>query len=288
MGRFLKTYRELLVAGALLVLPLVTYASHAETGFTPGPLRSAVVFVTAPIQHALVWTVETAQDGWFGYLDLRRVWSENLSLRAEILRLRSAEARRAELEAENTRLRRLAAFVESQPESRMVTAPVVAYGADPKFRGLRIGRGAGDGFRTGMPVITADGVVGRLSAVYEGSADVQLITDPQSTVAAQSQRSRARASARGLGQNGRLRLDYIVKSDDLEDGDILVTAPSGGLFPKGLKLGRATGVGQSDNGLFKRSELVPAVDFSRLEEVLVIVDEGPTAALAAPAAVRPD
>lgn len=287
MGRFLKTYRELLVAGALLVLPLVTYASHAEHGFVPGPLRSAVVFVTAPFQHAIVWTVSSAQDAWYGYVDLRRVRAENGALRAELLRLRAGEARLGEVEAENTRLRRLAAYVEAEPELRMIAAPVLAYGPDPKFKGLRIGRGAADGLVAGQPVVTADGVVGRLLAVYESSADVQLIIDPQSTVAAQSQRSRARASARGLGGEGRLRLDYIVKSDDLEDGDILVTAPSGGLFPKGLKLGRATGVAQAGNGLFKRSELVPAVDFGRLEEVLVVLGDGPTASLETPVAALP-
>lgn len=282
MGPFLKKYRELIVASLMLALPLVTYAAHAHKPFVPGPVRNGVVWVTSPIQRAIVWSVAGAQDAWYGYVDLRGTRQENLELRRKVLALEASQEHVRELAAENERLRRLAAFSEAQSDIRMVSASVVAFGPDPKFRSVRIGRGSLDGVNVGMPVVTPDGVVGRISRVYEHTADVLLIIDPTSAVAALSQRTRTRATARGTGDVARVRLDFIVKSDDIEEGDILVTAPSGGLFPKGLRLGRVTHVTESaDNnshGLFKGAELIPAVDFDRLEEVLVVIDNGPSAA----------
>jgi rod shape-determining protein MreC len=283
VGPFFKRYRELIVSGLLLMMPLVTYASHAETESVPWFPRRAVVWATSPVERAIVFAVESAQDAWYSYVDLRDTHAQNFALRAEVHRLRDAQTHLQELEAENTRLRRLVGYAEAAPEMRMIAASVVAYGPDPKYRGIRIGRGATDGLRSGMPVITPDGVVGRLVTVYENTADVLLITDPSSAVAALSQRTRARATARGLSSTERLRLDYVIKSEDLEESDILVTAPSGGLFPKGLRIGRATRVNEGAHGLFKSADLVPFVDFDRLEEVQVVVENAPSARLERPA-----
>lgn len=277
MGPFFKRYRELVVTGLLLVLPLVVYASHAELESAPGPLRRAVVWATGPVQQAIVASVAAAQDAWYGYVDLRRVRDENDRLRAELLHLREGRSQMTELQHENGRLRRMAGYADGIPEMRLVGASVIAYGPDARFRSVRIGRGSDDGLRVGMPVVTAEGVVGRLLNVYERASDVLLITDPSSAVAALSQRTRARATARGLSASDRLRLDYVVKSEDLEESDILVTAPSGGLFPKGLRLGRVARVNEAAHGLFKTAEVVPFVDFERLEEVQVVVDNGPAA-----------
>lgn len=279
---FLRKHRELVMVALLLLLPLGTYISHAQGNFSPGPVRKAVVAMTSPVQGLLLFVSEGSRSLWSGYVDLRFVNERNDELVRENDDLRNQVQRLAELEAENARLRRMVSFVESQPEVRMVAAPVVGFGPDPKFRGVRIGKGAGDGLMPGMAVVTPDGVVGRLLNVYESVSDVLLIIDPQSAVAVLSQRTRARASARGMGETDRLRLDYLVKGDDLNEGDWLVTAPSGGLFPKGLRVGRATNVGQPGPGLFKPAELTPSVDFDRLDEVLVVVDNGPTAAVQLP------
>jgi rod shape-determining protein MreC len=281
VGPFLKKYRELILASLMLALPMVTYVAHAQKPFVPGPVRNGIVWATSPIQRAIVWTVSSAQDAWYGYVDLRHTHQENLELRRQVLALRVRDERVDELQAENARLRRIVSFDEAQSDIRLVTASVVAFGPDPKFRSIRIGRGSVDGIRQGMPVVTPDGVVGRVSRVYEAASDVLLIIDPTSAVAALSQRTRTRATARGVGDVTRIRLDFIVKSDDIEEGDILVTAPSGGLFPKGLRMGRVTHVTESSDsshGLFKGAELIPAVDFDRLEEVQVVMDNGPSAA----------
>lgn len=276
---FLRRHRELVLVALLLLLPFGSYVSHAKGGFSAGPVRQLVVTATTPVQKLLLYAADGTRSLWTGYLDLRFVNDRNEELAAELNELRNQVQRLGEIEAENARLRRMVSFVESHPDVRMVAAPVVGAGPDAKFRGIRIGRGSSDGLVPGMAVVTPDGVVGRLLNVYESVSDVLLIIDPQSAVAVLSQRTRARASARGLGDAEVLRLDYLVKGDDLNEGDLLVTAPSGGLFPKGLRVGRATHVSQPANGLFKSADLVPSVDFDRLDEVLVVVDNGPSAAL---------
>lgn len=287
MGPFLRKHRELLAIALLLVLPFVVYAAHAGSDTMPGMIRRSVVWVTSPVQRALVWSVETAQDGWYGYVDLRGTHERNESLLANAQRVATLEARLAEVEAENVRLRRMASYAESLVEMRLVAAPVLAWGPDPKYRGIRIGRGERDGVRAGMPVVTPDGVVGRVTTAYASAADVLLVTDPSSSVAVMSQRTRARASVGGTGEQGRLRLDYLSRNDDLEDGDILVTSNAGGLYPKGLRVGRAVGVTDASYGLFKRADLEPAVDFSKLEEVQVITDSAASAQLPRPLSAIP-
>jgi rod shape-determining protein MreC len=281
---FFKKHRDLLVVGFLLSFAFLSYASRAGRPSIPGPIRRTVVWATAPVERAIVWTVSEAQDLWYGYVDLRRVRAQNRELLAQVIDLRSKQDHLKEIESENDRLRKMASFAESVPETRLIGAPVIAFGVDPKLRSIRIGRGSKDGLRPGLPVVNPDGVVGRITQVYENAADVLLIIDPTSAVAAITQRTRTRATARGLGDAGKLRLDFIVKSEDIAENDWMLTAASGGLFPKGLRLGQAHNVkdNPSAHGLFKTAELIPSVDFDRLEEVQVVVDNAPSAALDLP------
>lgn len=282
MGSFFRRHRELLAIVMVLVLPFVVYTSHADVETVPGVARRAVVWATSPVQRLLTWTVSGAQDLWYGYVDLRDTHERNLELLAATQRLKTLHSELAEVRAENVRLRRLASYAESRPETRLISAPVIGWGPDARYKGIRIGRGGDDGLRPGMPVVTPDGLVGRVSHVYGTAADVLLVTDPSSAVAAITQRSRARASAAGTGDPHGLRLDYLGRNEDVEDGDILITSNAGGLYPKGLRVGRAVRVQATSYGLFKSAELEPAVDFSRLEEVQIIMDAGPTAAVFVP------
>jgi rod shape-determining protein MreC len=284
LSPFLRKHRELLVVGGLLSFAFLSYASNAGQPAVPGPIRRTVVWMTSPIERGLVATVSAAQDVWYGYIDLRAVRERNLKLEAEVIHLKSEQAKLAETQAENERLRKMATFSESMPDIRLIAAPVIAFGADPKLKSIRIGRGSADGLRPGLPVVTPEGVVGRVTQVYDTASDVLLIIDPTSAVAAITQKTRARATARGTGDVGLIRLDFIAKSEVIEEGDILLTAPSGTLFPKGLLLGRATGVEPKPGaeGLFKRAMLKAAVQFDRLEEVQVIVDRAPSASLDLP------
>jgi rod shape-determining protein MreC len=128
-----------------------------------------------------------------------------------------------------------------------------------------------------MPVVAADGVVGRVHTVSGHSADVLLLTDRNSSIAVRVDRSRARANVRGSGGPGPARLEHALRSDDLIEGDALVTSGTDGVFPRGLRVGAVTRVRRAGHGLYQAAEVVPAVDVNRLEEVLVLVSSDPGA-----------
>jgi rod shape-determining protein MreC len=159
---------------------------------------------------------------------------------------------------------------------------------DPKgLQLVTIDRGADDGVRKMMPVVTADGVLGRVHTLAARSADVLLLTDRNSSIAVRIERSRARANVRGQGAPGPCRLEYALRSDDLLEGDQLVTSGTDGVFPRGLPVGQVTRVKRGGYGLYQAAEVVPAVDVNRVEEVAILVSTENPAALPAAQAPSP-
>jgi rod shape-determining protein MreC len=130
----------------------------------------------------------------------------------------------------------------------------------------------------GAPVIAPEGVVGIVSQLTGSYSDVQLIVSPLSAVPAIAQRTRSRSTVKGTGDISRCKLTYALRTDDLQDGDVLITAGGPGFFPHGLRVGRVVNVSKKSHGLFLDAEVVPAVDFSRLDEVSVVLDARPNMA----------
>jgi rod shape-determining protein MreC len=134
--------------------------------------------------------------------------------------------------------------------------------------------------------VTADGVVGRVQAVGDRTADVLVLSDRNSSIAVRVERTRARGNVRGLGKPDACKLDYALRTEDIIEGDVLATAGTDGVFPRGLPVGRITQLRRSANGLFQDARVIPAVDVTRVEEVLVVTSsELPAEAL--PAALAP-
>jgi rod shape-determining protein MreC len=272
---FLKRYRELIAIGVLLVFPLITYLAHSKHGRDLTMVDRAVLFVTTPVERGVsavvCWTLST----WHGYVGLREVQQENLTLRAENLKLKQAVAQMSEAQAENERLRRMVSFAESAP-APLLTAPIIGEGPTLNLLTLKIGKGTADGVVKGLAVVSSDGVVGRVLTAGTHSADVLLIADTNSAVPVRAQRSRARAKVMGQGARDSalslrpFSLVQALRTDDIEDGDILVTAGTDGVFPKGLVVGRVTGVVRPAHGMFLSAEVVPAVNVAKVEEVFVL------------------
>src|SRR6266545_793423 len=145
----------------------------------------------------------------------------------------------ARVRAENDRLRQLLAFAQLYPERHVVGARVVGVRLDPKgLQLVTLDRGAADGIDRMMPVVIAHGVVGRIHSVNDSTADVLLLSDRNSSIAVRVERSRARANVRGTGSPDVARLEYALRSDDMVEGDVLVTSGTDGVFPRGLPVGR--------------------------------------------------
>jgi rod shape-determining protein MreC len=267
-----KRFREPIFVIALLAIPFTLFFVKAKKGRELNTLDRAVIFAIAPVEKVITLTAFGVIGTWNGYLALRGVREENVLLRRDNLKARQLEQQAAELRQENDRLRHLLDFVDKQVPTRLMIARVVAVGASPHSHTLRIARGTDDGVVKGAPVIAPDGVVGIVTQLTGSYSDVQLIVSPLSAVPAVSQRTRSRSTVKGTGDITRCKLTYALRTDDLQESDVLVTAGGAGFFPGGLRVGRVVNVAKKPHGLFLDGEVVPAVDFSRLDEVAVVLE----------------
>jgi rod shape-determining protein MreC len=274
LGPLLRRYREAFFVLGCLALPLVLFLSNGRRPHAPNWMDKVVIWLTAPVEHALVVVVGGATDAFGNYVWLRGVRDENLAVKRELLRQRAELQLLFEAQAEVVRLRGLLDYAEKSPALRLLAARVVAVGASPHSHTLRIDRGTDSAVRPGLPVIAPEGVVGTVAQAIGGYADVQLIVSPLSAVSALSARTRGRSTVHGTGDLSRCRIDLALRSDDLQEGDWLLTAGGEGFFPKGLRIGRVTNVQRRSTGMFLGAEVVPTVPFGSLDEVFVVLDQG--------------
>jgi rod shape-determining protein MreC len=269
--QLLKRYRELLLVAVLLVVPLGVYLARAKRPAERSALDRAVVWATAPVEKAVAWAVTGGLRAWNGYLALRGAEGRAVALSREVSSLRVERQGLLQDRAEVERLRRLLSFAQGAPTRSYVGARVIGVELSPSgLQLLILDRGEEDGVTRMKPVVTADGVVGRVHTATAHSAEVLLVTDRSSSVAVQADRSRTRGNVRGTGRPEACKLDYALRSEDLADDDLLVTSGTDGVFPRGLPVGKVSQLRKSGNGLFQDAVVLPAVDVTRVEEVLVV------------------
>jgi len=257
----------------ILIISAVFLISLQISGRYGGDfLHNFVLRIIAPPQRAVHWTIASIRTVFQNHILLSDLKKENLRLQAEVHRLqRENDALRESAQAVG-RLRRLLLF-KQQVSAPMIPAEVIASSPSAWFRTIVINKGHRDGLNKGMPVVTWEGVVGRVMRTSPGSSIILLIVDRNSSVDVLVQRTRARGIVEGDGAS-RCQLRYVPRTDDIQAGDRIITSGLGGIFPKGLSLGEAVMVEQKDYGLFHVVEVRPSADFSRLEEVMVILHPG--------------
>jgi len=264
----LKRYRQLLLVSALLLVPLVAFLASGRRGREPNFVDRAVIALTSPLQSGLNWIIDGGIGLVNGYVDLRGVRRENDALRLENMQLRAAVQSLGEARTENERLRQLLGYTEAVPGPE-IPARVVGVNPVAKLLSVRISSGEKQGVFEGMSVVTPDGIVGRVIRTTGHYADVALVTDPQSRVGVRVQRSRARGTAVGSG-SGPLILENMLRTEDVENGDLIITSGTDGVYPAGMVVGRVTNLEKKEHGMFQGADIVPAVDTTKLEEVLVV------------------
>ena len=228
----------------------------------------ALAIVTTPVQTVLARVNRTTLGVWGTYRDWKNVRAENRRLRDEAQRLRVEALRVTETDFENQRLRRLLALKESLPLETMA-GEIIAREWGGWVRSLTVNRGRGDSVARLTAVIAPDGLVGRIVDVRAGSSVVQVLTDPASTVGAHIVRSRTPGVVEGEPR-GTLRFKYMARDGGLQVGDVVVTSGLGGLFPGGIPIGRVRSIDDRGSALFSYAQLTPAVDFARIDEVLLL------------------
>ncbi|UCG14460.1 MAG: rod shape-determining protein MreC [Deltaproteobacteria bacterium] len=255
----------------LLALSLISanFHTHKNMSF----LESLVVEITAPVQKVVRDVVKGVGDVWRGYFHLVGLESENTALKGELQELRRQLNDYREAYLANQRLRALLNFKKSIA-TPLLPAEVVAFDPSGWFQTILIDKGKKDRVVRDMAVVSADGLVGRVIGVSAHHAKVLLILDGNSAVDALVQRSRVRGILAGRGRQ-RCLLKYVQRNEDVQKGDQVISSGMGGVFPKGLLLGKVENVVRGSSGLFQTVEVEPAADFSRLEEVMVVVQPPP-------------
>jgi len=237
-------------------------------------LEAAVFGVVSEVQRGTSTAVSGLRNAWGGYVGLRHVRAENTSLKAQ---LASLQVELQEQRALADRSRSLEELLSLRDRSNLntVAAAIIAAGATPEFRTVTLDKGSLDGIKADMAVIAPAGVVGRVVVSTPRAAKVQLLIDRNAAAGAIVERSRAQGAVVGSGDT-RLRMDFVSETADVAAGDVVMTSGIEGLFPKGFMIGRVESV-QKSGTAYKEGGIVirPAVDFSSLEQVLVVLTPTP-------------
>jgi len=268
MLAFLRKNQILLSSCFCLLLSLYILTAAARGQLKNDPIGPMLLWIMRPLQIAAQSTMNWIQDIQDSYSMLTGYKSENEKLRKRIQQLEIERNQLLEAEATNQRLQQLLEFRSRLP-SGSVTASVIADSASSWFKSCLLDKGSADGVRKGMAVVTPLGVVGQVVAVTGRTAKVLLLTDANSGVDVLVQRTRARGIVSGSLDNG-TTLKYVKRSEDIQEGDRLVTSGLDGIFPKGIMVGTVIKVRKQTLGLFQYIEIMPAVSLTRTEEVLIV------------------
>ncbi len=279
----LKRFRDSAIVVLLLAVPFFVLKANMKPPENQGPLERLILRLTAPIEGAAAMIARGVGDVWDDYVYLVDVKKDNARLAYDNARLREQVRSLEQAQVESRQLKRLLQLKDSTPGDA-VSAQVIGKDFTEFFRVTRIvlDKGARD-VRSHMPVISPDGVVGAVLHVVGDTVDVQLAVDAAFGVDVEDERTHARGFVRGTGDPARYgcKVEMVDSRDDVEIGDLLVTSGKGRWFPRGIPVARVTKVIKRELGRDQDVDAAPTVDFSRLDNVLVLVttpgDESPSA-----------
>ncbi|MGB9641339.1 MAG: rod shape-determining protein MreC [Anaerolineales bacterium] len=264
-SRNLQTIVFILIAVGLIALALGGYLTPlSRTFLTP--------FISA--QSWLYSRYQAAQEYLRAPQDMARLQQKNAQLESQVSQLQAQIIELQQQLAETNILSALVDFARANPENRYQAAAVIARDPSPFLHYVIINRGSDDNIHRGMPVVTQQGLVGRIDAVTANAARVQLITDSASVVNAKIQPSGAQAVLRGQ-LSGDLILDLIPQGTPVEVGNLVLTSGLGGGYPANIVIGQISGIRSQPQDLFQTASVQSVVDFNQLEIVLVIINFKP-------------
>jgi rod shape-determining protein MreC len=269
MIKYLKEYRFYIILFLFVLIPVVGIDTSTRAPRDYHLWDKGVVALTSPIQSVISWTLDVAAASYNNYIYLWHTRKDNLTLTEENRKLQNMIAGLRETQQENLRLRKLLQFQEKF-KFESIVARVIAKDVSSEFREIRINRGENSGVKKNMAVLTDEGIVGRVLRTTANTADVVTVLDLLSAVDAIDERSRARGVVEGLTEEI-CELRYTVRTDDIQQGDVLVTSGLGGTFPKGIPVGVVSKVDRKQFGITQYVEVRPSADFRNLEEVTVVL-----------------
>jgi rod shape-determining protein MreC len=258
----------------LLVLAALVLLALQLTGQLR-PLQGLLTQATSPAQVGATSMTNTVADVISFFFELRNLRQRNTELENINLALRSEIFRLNEVERENSELRRYFKFAKESPglelRGAQIVGRVIGQESTNFLEFLLLDLGQRHGIEIGMPVVTEQGLVGRISQVNQSTSKVLLITDVNSAVNGILQSSRLPGIVRGTS-GGDLIMDFIPQGPEFSVGEIVITSGLGGRFPNGINIGQVIEIRQRDIDVVQQAVVRPWVDFSRLELVAVVTN----------------
>ena len=264
-SRTIQTTIIFLVVGGIIALALGGYFSSGSNIFTSSLITAQSWFSSR---------FAALQDFLTAPRDIASLRQRNSELEAEVAQLQAQVIQLQQEVGETEILAALVDFSRANPENQYRAAVVIGRDPSPFLQYIIINRGSNDGILRGMPVVTDQGLVGRVDAVIADAARVQLITDPAANVNIRLQNAEEEASLVG-SVTGDLALELIPQDASLQRGDLVLTSGLGGGYPPDLIVGQVVDVRKRDFDLFQQATVQPVVDFNGLQIVLIIVNFKP-------------
>jgi len=251
--------------GAAILMHVVLISAQVNTA-SGLPVLQVITFGSfAEVQRGTMAMVDGVRNLWSGYVALKDAHRENDALKHE---LQTLQVRLQEERAEAQRTDNLRQLLELRERAHLDTTAAEVTAASPEFRTVTIDKGTSEGLKTDMAVISPAGVVGRVILPSGRAAKVQLLIDRNAAAGGLIERTRVQGVVEGVG-DGSLRMDYVPGTADVKPGDLVVTSGIDGIYPKGFVIGTIEQVDRGSGG-YHLITVRPAVDFTRLEEVLVV------------------
>ena len=258
------------IRNLIIILVVVGVLFLAISGYLT-PLFS---FSVSPFISAQSWLSQrylAFNDFFNSPRDMATLRAENTRLESEVAMLQSEVVALQENLAQSDILYTLLDFARTNPEHEYVAATVIGREISPFLQYVIIDKGSNDGLRHGMPVVTQQGLVGRIDALISDAARIQMFTDANSTVNVKLQTAGVEGLVRG-SVTGEISLDMVPVDIEIQIGDILMTSGLGGTYPANIFVGQIFSMQSKQNVLFQTGSIQPVVDFSNLSAVLVITN----------------
>lgn len=269
--------KDIVLSVILLGLPILFLQANLKDPIQTNVVDRVLLRISSPIQAGVTFVVAKVHRGWRRYVYLVGLQEENELLVAENMtikrKLKEAERKLVRLD----RYEKLLSFRKAR-KLETIGARVIGRSTSPFIRTLRvrIDRGSDD-IKPGLPVVSTEGVVGRVGKTYGQYSEIILAVDPNISIDVITQRTGGRGILKGKDARNRYlcKLDFLLRREEIKVGDLIVTSGAVGIFPRDLPIGRVINVNKRSYGLYQEVEVLPIVDFSAIEEVLIILSPPP-------------
>lgn len=250
----------LLTCAAALILVLLSAGQYSPSAPGLNYIREGYYIFDKVITSPFSFVA----DIWNSYIGLVNTNRENKDLKNRVDTLRVQCMALEELKTENRRYKAMLEFKNERRDLYLIPASLLSHDITLVFKTATIDKGLNRGFRMDMPVLSPEGVVGKVIAVAPHTSQILLITDPNSAIPAVIESSRVRGIIKGRGGN-LLSLEYVRRTEDIKVGESVVTSGLLGTFPQGLKIGYVHEVKRDVNKIFADIVVKPYVEMNKIE-----------------------